>query len=59
MADLSTSVDVVRTMHWAPISKRLVAELTAAALVPILPLFVLKYPIAELAQRLFSRLTGR
>lgn len=58
LADLSTSVDVVRTMRWAPVSKRLVVDLTAAALVPLLPLFLLKYPIAELSQRLFSRLTG-
>lgn len=29
-----------------------------AALLPILPLFLLKYPVAELTQKFFTRLTG-
>jgi hypothetical protein len=58
LADLGNSVNVVRNMRWVPMSRRLVVELAAAALLPMLPLLLLKYPIAELASTLFKALSG-
>jgi hypothetical protein len=58
LADLSNSVGIVRNMRWVPVSTRLLVAVVIAALLPMLPLFLLKYPIAELAQRLFSKLAG-
>jgi hypothetical protein len=58
LADLGTSMNVVRHMRWVPIGKSLLISLAVAALVPALPLLLMKYPIAELAQRFFTRLTG-
>jgi len=58
LADLGNSVSVVRRMRWAPVSLIAVRDITLAALVPIAPLLLLKYPIAELAQRFVSRLAG-
>jgi hypothetical protein len=58
LADLSNSVNVVRTMHWVPMSQRLLTGLGTAALLPMLPLLLFEYPAAELARRVFSRLVG-
>lgn len=58
LADLANSVDKVRGVRWLPASERLVTGLVAAALLPLLPLLLLKYPVSDLAQRLFSALTG-
>jgi hypothetical protein len=58
LADLSNSVGIVRNMRWVPVSTRLLIAVVIAALLPMLPLFLFKYPIAELAQRLFSKLAG-
>lgn len=58
LADLAGSAHVVRHMRWVPIGKGLLISLAVAALVPVLPLLLLKYPIAELAQKFFTRLTG-
>lgn len=58
LADLTNSVNVVRNMRWAPVSARLSIAIVIAALLPMAPLFLFKYPIAELAQRLFSKLAG-
>lgn len=58
LADLSNSVAVVRNMRWAPISARLAMAIVAAALLPMLPLFLFKYPLADLAQLLFKKLAG-
>ncbi|NLH15778.1 MAG: hypothetical protein GX455_04300 [Phycisphaerae bacterium] len=58
LADLSNSIDVVRNMRWVPMSRRLVAELAIAALIPMLPLLLLKYPVTELATQLFKTLSG-
>jgi hypothetical protein len=54
LADLSSSVGIVRNMRWVPVSTRLLIAVVIAALLPMLPLFLFKYPIAELAQKLFS-----
>ena len=58
LADLTNSVNVVRNMRWAPVSLRTVRDFAIAALAPILPLILLKYPVAELAQKFFARLAG-
>ncbi len=58
LADLSNSVNVIRNMRWVPVGQRLLISLAIAALVPLLPLLLLKYPIAELAEKFFIRLTG-
>ncbi|PWB90743.1 hypothetical protein C5688_09505 [Methylocystis sp. MitZ-2018] len=58
LADLGNSVGVVRNMRLAPVSIRLLAIILAAALLPMPPLFLFKYPVAEMAQKLFMKLTG-
>jgi hypothetical protein len=58
LADLSNSVGLVRNMRTMPLSMNLLANVAAAALLPIVPLFLLKYPVAELAKKLFATLTG-
>jgi hypothetical protein len=58
LADLSNSVGIVRNMRWVPVSTRLLVTVMIAALLPMLPLFLFKYPIAELVQRVLSKLAG-
>jgi len=58
LADLSNSVSIVRNMRLVPVSLRMLTELAIAALVPILPLLLLKYPVAELAEKFFAKLSG-
>jgi hypothetical protein len=58
LADLSNSMGIVRNMRLAPISTRLFVTILAAALLPMIPLFLFKYPIAELVQKLFMKLVG-
>jgi hypothetical protein len=58
LADLSNSVGIVRNMRMAPVSIRLLAAILVAALLPMLPLFLFEYPVAEMAQKLFMKLTG-
>jgi hypothetical protein len=58
LADLSSSVAVVRDMRTVPVSARLSVTVMTAALLPMAPLFLFKYPIAELVQRLVSKLAG-
>jgi hypothetical protein len=58
LADLSSSVGIVRNMRWVPVSTRLLIAVVIAALLPMLPLFLFKYPIAELVQRVLSKLAG-
>jgi hypothetical protein len=58
LADLGNSVSIVRNMRWVPVSPRLLTDFAIAALVPMLPLFLLKYPVAELAKMFFARLSG-
>jgi hypothetical protein len=58
LADLGNSIGVVRNMRLAPVSIRLLAIILAAALLPMTPLFVFQYPVAEMAQKLFMKLTG-
>lgn len=58
LADLGNSTSLVRTMRWAPVSMKLLKDIALAALLPILPLLLFQYPVAELAQKFFTRLTG-
>jgi hypothetical protein len=58
LADLGTSVERVENMRLAPISLRLLALLLAAALLPMLPLALFKYPLMDLVTQFLTRLTG-
>ena len=58
LADLSNSVNVVRNMRLAPVSAKLWVHIIIAALLPMLPLMLLKYPIAELAEKFITRISG-
>jgi hypothetical protein len=58
LADLANSMNIVRDMRVVPVSKQLVQKLLVAALVPMLPLVLLKYPVAELVGVVFKRLSG-
>lgn len=58
LADLSNSFGIVRNMRVAPVSTRLLIAIATAALLPMVPLFLFKYPMAELVAKLFSKLAG-
>jgi hypothetical protein len=58
LADLTNSINVVRNMRLAPISGKLWAQILIAALLPMLPLLLLKYPMATLAEKFITRLAG-
>ena len=45
-------------MRWITIGPRLLTKMTLAAIVPLAPLLLFQYPLAELAQKFFSRLVG-
>jgi hypothetical protein len=51
-------INIVRNMRWAPVSRRLLIDLALAVLLPMLPLLLLAYPIAELAEIFFTKLMG-
>jgi hypothetical protein len=54
LADLTNSLNVVTRMRLVPATYRLALILATAALVPMLPLLLLQYPITELAGKLFK-----
>lgn len=58
LADLNNSVNVVREMRVVPMSARMLTEFVLAALIPVLPLLLFKYLLAELAQKFLTRLSG-
>ena len=58
LADLANSIDIVRNMRVAPISLRLLTEMAIAALLPMLPLLLLKYPVTELVEKFAAKLFG-
>lgn len=58
LADLSNSVSIVRDMRLVPVSPSMLMYLTVAALLPLLPLVLFKYPIADLLAKFFERLSG-
>jgi len=58
LADLSNSVGIVRDMRLVPVSASMFMHLAVAALLPLLPLVLFKYPIADLLAKFFERLSG-
>lgn len=58
LADLSTSVGIVRDMRLLPASPRLLIGVVVAALAPVLPLWLFQYSLAELIQKAFGGLVG-
>jgi hypothetical protein len=58
LADLSNSVGIVRDMRPVPVSRSMLTSLAVAALLPLLPLVLFKYPIADLLAKFFERLSG-
>lgn len=58
LADLGNSINLVRSMRVVPLSLRMLAAFAIVALVPMLPLFLLKYPVTELMELFFKRLAG-
>jgi hypothetical protein len=58
LADLSNSVGIVREMRLVPISPSLLVYLAVAALLPLVPLVLFKYPFADLLAKFFGRLSG-
>ena len=58
LADLGNSVEIVRNMRWVPMSLHLTRDIVIAALLPMVPLLLLKYPVTELAEKFFTRLIG-
>jgi hypothetical protein len=58
LADMSSTVAVVVEMRIAPISPRLLIAFATAALLPLLPLLLLKYPVTTVIQQIFTRLLG-
>lgn len=58
LGDLTCSVDVVRNMRWIPVGRRLMTGLGVAALLPLVPLLLLKFPAQQLLARLLKLVTG-
>jgi hypothetical protein len=58
LADLANAVNVVKGMRWITVGPRLLTIMIVAAVAPLAPLLLFRYPIAELAERFFSRLIG-
>lgn len=58
LADLANSMNTVQNMSFVPVSSRLLTDLPIAALLPLVPLLLLKYPVAELVEKFITRLTG-
>jgi hypothetical protein len=58
MADLANAVAIVKGMRWITVGPRLLTMVTMAAIVPLAPLLLFRYPIADLAEKFFSRLIG-
>jgi hypothetical protein len=58
LADLGNSMNAINNMRVIPFDVRVLGEFAIVALLPALPLLLLKYSIPELVQRVFSRLSG-
>lgn len=58
LADLSNAVSIVRDMRLVPVSQSMLIYLAIAALLPLLPLVLFKYPLADLLARFFGGLSG-
>src|SRR5262245_56380528 len=53
LADLGNAFNVVKGMRWITVGPRLLTTMTMAAVVPLTPLLLFRYPIAQLAQKFF------
>lgn len=58
LADLTNSVQVVLNMRWVTVSRKLMTTLFAGAILPLLPLVLFKYPLADVAAKLFQAISG-
>jgi hypothetical protein len=58
LADLQNSIGRVREMRLIPVGQELLTGMLVSATLPMLPLALLRYPIAELAGKFFARLSG-
>jgi hypothetical protein len=58
MADLDRAFSAAKGMRWIPVGPRLLTMMTITGIVPFLPLLLFQYPIAELAQKVLSKLIG-
>jgi hypothetical protein len=58
LADLTNAIGVVKSMRWITVGPRLLTMMTLAAAAPLMPLLLFQYPLAELAEKFFSRLVG-
>ena len=56
--DRSNAVSIVRDMRLVPVSQSMLMYLAVAALLPLLPLVLFKYPIADLLAKFFGGLSG-
>ena len=58
LADLNNAIEVVKKMRWITVSPRLLTMMLIASVAPLTPLLLFRYPVGELAERVFSRLVG-
>ncbi|WP_295449552.1 hypothetical protein [uncultured Thiodictyon sp.] len=58
LADLSNAVGIVRDMRLVPVSQSMLIYLAVAALLPLLPLVLFKYPFTDLLAKFFGGLSG-
>jgi hypothetical protein len=58
LADLSNSVNIVRDMRLVPVSPSMLMYLAVGALLPLLPLVLFKYPLADLLAKFFANVSG-
>jgi hypothetical protein len=58
LADLANAVNVVKGMRWITVGPHLLTMMMMAAVAPLAPLLLFRYPITELVQTFFSRLVG-
>jgi hypothetical protein len=58
LADLANATSVVKGMRWITVGPRLMMMMMIAAVAPLTPLLLFRYPMTELARKFFSRLVG-
>ena len=58
LADLNTSLGTVRDLRFIPVGPRLLVPLAFAALLPLTPLVLFKYPLTQLLAKFFEGMFG-
>ena len=58
LADLTNSVNIAKGMLFIPATQKLLTILAASVILPQLPLLLLKFPLALVAERLFKSILG-